>query len=153
MSAEYSMSITLQSRKAVKKIMDSLSAEQLNLIPAGFKNNIIWNCAHIISIQQTLIYGLGNQTFLVSEDQINEFTIGTTPTTRYGTPFIDHIKGQLVTTFAQTIEDVRANKFNDFRPFTTALRFEITDIESALAFNQYHEALHMGYIMGLRKFV
>ena len=51
------------------------------------------------------------------------------------------------------IADINEAKFQVFNPFLTALRFEINDLEKAVAFNQYHEALHMGHILNLRKFL
>jgi hypothetical protein len=30
--------------------------EQLNTIPEGYNNNLIWNIAHIIVVQQMLVY-------------------------------------------------------------------------------------------------
>ena len=55
MSIEANLAITLQNRKACKKILDSLSIDQINQIPTGFNNNILWNCAHILAVQQMLL--------------------------------------------------------------------------------------------------
>jgi len=39
---------------------DNYTLEQLNKIPEGFSNNLIWNIGHIIVTQQVLIYKLSN---------------------------------------------------------------------------------------------
>ncbi|MGH2624736.1 MAG: DinB family protein, partial [Sphingobacterium sp.] len=38
------------------ELIEDLNAEQLNQIPDGFTNNIIWNVGHMISSQQGLCY-------------------------------------------------------------------------------------------------
>jgi hypothetical protein len=32
--------------------------EQLNKIPEGYNNNLIWNIAHVVVVQQMLVYKL-----------------------------------------------------------------------------------------------
>lgn len=48
------------SRNLYAAYFDNYSLEQLNKIPAGFNNNLIWNIGHIIVAQQSLIYQLSN---------------------------------------------------------------------------------------------
>lgn len=153
MSIEANLAITLQNRKACKKILDSLSLEQINLIPAGFNNNILWNCAHIIAVQQMLTYGLTNQSFVFAKEFVFRFAPGTKPDGLYTEPFVSDIKAMLFSSFEQLKTDMNTDRFSVFNPFLTALKFEITDLEKAVAFNQYHEALHMGHILNIRKFL
>lgn len=46
----------INSRTAFIKLVDSLTIEQLNKIPDGYNNNIIWNFGHIVVSTQTLCY-------------------------------------------------------------------------------------------------
>ena len=46
----------INSRQAFIQLIDSLSIEQLNKIPDGYNNNIIWNFGHIVVSTQTLCY-------------------------------------------------------------------------------------------------
>ncbi|MBP6235030.1 MAG: DinB family protein [Saprospiraceae bacterium] len=153
MSIEANLAITLQNRKACKKILDSLSIDQINQIPSGFNNNILWNCAHIIAVQQMLTYGLINQAFTVDKTFVFRFSPGTKPDGWYDEPFVNEVKALLFSTFEQLREDIDTDIFQEFNPFLTALKFEINDREKAVAFNQYHEALHMGHILNIRKFL
>jgi len=41
---------------AYLKFFENYSLEQLNRIPDGFSNNLIWNIGHIIATQHKLIY-------------------------------------------------------------------------------------------------
>jgi hypothetical protein len=147
------LNIILQSRKASKKILDYLSIEQINKIPEGFNNNIIWNCGHIIVVQQMLTYGLTDIPMPVSKELLNEFMPGSKPNQFYDQNAVDNIKNLLFSTYEQLTEDIVSGKLMHIKPFMSALKFEITDIESAIAFDQYHEAMHMGIILSLRKLV
>ena len=78
---------------------------------------------------------------------------GTKPDGWYDEPFVNEVKALLFSTFEQLREDINTDIFQEFNPFLTALKFEINDREKAVAFNQYHEALHMGHILNIRKFL
>ena len=57
-------------REILLKILESHSLEQLNKIPQGFNNNIIWNIGHCVSSQQVLVYKLSGLPTMVSEEFI-----------------------------------------------------------------------------------
>ena len=65
--------IIAQTKANFLKLVDGLTVEQLNKIPAGFNNNIIWNYAHTISAQQVLCYRLAGVTPVVDENFIELF--------------------------------------------------------------------------------
>lgn len=153
MSVEANLAITIQNRKAFKRIMDSLNIDQINHIPKGFNNNILWNCAHVIAVQQMLTYGLTNQPFTVDKEFVVRFAPGTKPEGYYTETYTNEIKTMLFTSMEQLNSDIKTESFSLFNPFFTALKFEINDLEKAVAFNQYHEAMHMGHILNLRKFL
>lgn len=45
-----------QTRKAAVEGLTGFTIEQLNKIPAGFNNNIIWNLGHLTAVQEDLCY-------------------------------------------------------------------------------------------------
>lgn len=147
------LGIIIQNRKAFKKIIDGMSASQLNTIPTGFNNNIYWNVAHVIAVQQRLIYGLAGIQFTVPQDFVKEFAPGTKPERVYLAPDITYLLELLLTSSSALVSDLEEGKFTGVQPFTTALNFEIKSIEDAVSFNLFHEALHMGHILNLRKFI
>lgn len=153
MSITYSLAITLQNRKIFKKLIDSLSLEQLNGVPTGFNNNIIWNMAHVVAVQQILIYGLTSQPFTTDKSFVDAFSPGTRPSSSYDDHFVKQLQSLLFSTHEQLVEGINQGQFLNFNTYMTALKFEINDLDSALAFNQYHEALHMGHILNIRKFL
>jgi hypothetical protein len=153
MSIQTTLSITQQSRKAAIKILNSLNVEQVNTTPAGFNNNIVWNIGHMISVQQRITYGLSGLPFTTTETILKEFKPGSAPEKIYDQVFVDDLKMHLMYTLDQLQVHYAEGKFDVFTPFMTALKVELSNIDDAIAFNQYHEALHMGYVLNLMRFV
>ena len=68
---QHPLEITRTNRRLLQRILDSHSLEQLNTVPEGFKNNLIWNIAHVIVTQQLLVYKLSGLPMMVDDDMVN----------------------------------------------------------------------------------
>ena len=53
----------------------------------------------------------------------------------------------------QTINDYENGRFTDFNSYMTSPKVELNTIEDAIAFNVFHEGLHLGSIMALARAV
>lgn len=148
---EYQFEINRVSRKNVLSILDAHSLEQLNTIPEGFSNNLIWNAAHIVVTQQLLIYGLSGHPLLVPAEMVGNFRKGTRPPGYIGQQEVDQIKGYLRDLISRTEVDFKAGRFLQFKEYPTSYGITIATIEQAISFNNAHEALHLGYMMAIRK--
>ncbi len=135
------------------KILDNHSLEQLNKIPEGFSNNLIWNIAHCISSQQVLIYKLSDLPTKVSEEFINKYRKGTKPEGDVSQEEVDEIRTLLSTTLEQVQQDFSNGIFQNYNEYTTSMGFVLKNVDGALEFNNYHEGIHTGIIMSIRKFV
>jgi len=140
-------------REILLKILDNHSLEQLNKIPTGFSNNIIWNVAHCVAAQQTLVYKLSGLPTMVSEDFILKYRKGTKPEGDVSQVEVDEIKALLTATLEKTQNDFESGLFVDYNEYTTSMGFTLKNIHGALDFNNYHEGIHTGIIMCIRKFV
>lgn len=140
-------------REILLKVLEGHSLEQLNKIPEGFKNNLIWNVAHCISSQQVLVYKLSGLPTLVSDEFIDKYKKGTKPEGDVSQAEADEIKALLIKTFEQTEEDYANNVFTHYTAYTTSMGFDLTNVQDALDFVNYHEGIHTGIIMGIRKHV
>lgn len=140
-------------REIFLKVLDHHSLEQLNKIPEGFSNNLIWNIAHCISSQQVLIYKLSGLPTMASEEFIAKYRKGTKPEGDVSQVEVDEIRTLLFATLDQTEKDFEDKIFVDYHEYTTSLGFTLKDINGALDFNNYHEGIHTGIIMSIRKFV
>jgi hypothetical protein len=145
--------ITRNSRKIVADFLDNYSLEQLNKIPPGYNNNLIWNIGHILVVQQMLVYNLSGLPMMVSPEMVNTYKRGTKPERDFTQHEVDEIRNLLVSTIDQTEKDFAADIFKNYSEFTTMTGFHLRSAAEAMAFNYYHEAVHTGVMMGIRKFV
>jgi len=147
------LQMTSGHRETLIKLMDRLSVDQLNQVNTPFKNNIVWNCAHVIAIQQRLVYVLSGLRTHVGFEFVERYQMGTAPSHDLTETEITEIKLLLKESHQTVISDFEANKFTNFIPYTTKIGVELKSIEDAFAFNLYHEALHLGIILGQMKFL
>lgn len=140
-------------REILLKILDNHSLEQLNKIPPGFNNNLIWNIGHCISSQQVLVYKLSGLPTMISEEFISKYKKGTKPEGDVSQEEVDEIRGLLSTTLEKTKNDFESGLFVDFNEYTTSMGFTLRNVQDALSFNNYHEGIHTGIAMSIRKFV
>jgi hypothetical protein len=129
------------------------STAQINHIPQGFNNNLIWNAAHIISVQQMIVYGLAGHQWILDKDQVKAFKKDTKPEQNYNPFFIEQISVQLISTIDRMEEDIEADIFKTYTPFMPSMGYEVKNLEQALTFILFHDSLHMGHMINLRKFL
>ncbi len=145
--------ITRTSRKIVSQFLDNYSLEQLNKIPNGFKNNFIWNIAHIVVTQQLLVYKFSGLPMLVSDELAQKYMKGTKPELDATQADVDEIKTLLSDIINQTEEDYNNGIFKNYQEYPTSTGFVLRNVEDAMVFNNFHEGLHIGIMMSLRKLV
>ena len=63
------------------------------------------------------------------------------------------LKELLFSTIAQTQRDFDNAVFKNFMEYKVMTGFVIKNVKDAIAFNYYHEAIHTGVIMSLKKLV
>ena len=64
---------------------------------------------------------------------------------------VDYIKSILFSTLDQTEKDYKAGVFKNFTKYTVSTGSTLTNVDEALAFNNFHEGIHLGYIMAMKK--
>jgi len=148
---DWTFDITLKNRAILKSFIESFSLEELNKIPYGFNNNMIWNIAHIIASQQVLVYKLSGLPTLISNEMIEMFKKGSKPERNLTQNEVDEIKGLLFSTVEKTKEDYNNGVFKSYQNYTTSTNSTLTNVEDALGFNNFHEGIHLGYILALKK--
>ncbi|WP_422089706.1 DinB family protein [Tenacibaculum ovolyticum] len=145
--------ILKKSRELILKKIENLSIEQLHLIPDGFKNNIAWNVAHLVVTQQLLHYKLSGLNCLASDELIEGYKKGTLPTGIFSEEEFEEVKELLIGLPDTLKEDYEAGIFTEFTTYETSLGFVLDSVETAIAFNNLHEGIHLGTIMALTKLV
>jgi hypothetical protein len=137
-----SIDVIKRTRNSLLELVHQLDPQQLNQIPDGFANNIIWNMGHMISAQQGLCYFKGGLKPFMNEEFILAFQPGSRPHLPLASAEIDVIKSLFVTTMEQLENDIEANVFRTYHPWRHRLNIEMTNIHDVLCYLPYHEGLH-----------
>ena len=140
-------------RQYILENIKDLSNEQLNKVPVGFSNNIIWNLAHLVAVQQAVCYKRAGKDLKIEESYFDLFKPGTKPELIFDDGMIAKIKTMFIDNIDFLQTDYSNNQFKNYTTWTTRAGLEITNIDIAINFMMYHEGLHEGLIGALKKFV
>ena len=92
-----SLQVTIASRELLQKFIENHTLEQLNTIPEGFKNNIIWNIGHVVVTQQLLAYKLSGLSMMITDEMVSKYQKGSAPQGNVTQEEVDAIKSLLFT--------------------------------------------------------
>jgi len=143
----------INSRKAFIQLIDGLTIEQLNKIPDGFNNNIIWNFGHIVVSTQTLCYVRTGILADASSVKFNEFyKKDTRPTYSVTVEEVSELKALALDSIEKIKEDYANGVFAHATPFATSTYgVEMKSIEEILITTVGHDNVHYGYAWALKK--
>ena len=145
--------ILRQPRQFLLNIISELTPQQLNKIPEGFNNNIIWNLGHMVAAQQGICYKRTGVPIIVTEEFFETYKPGTKPGGFVEADEIAAIKQQMFTTLDQLEVDIEKGIFSTYTPAMTRYGVELTSIDDAVAFLPFHDGFHMGYVMALKRVI
>lgn len=148
---DWALDIAIKNRTLLKGFIENHSLEELNKVPEGFSNNIIWNIAHTIVTQQLLVYNLSGLPMVISEEMVSAYRKGTKTEKDLSQAEVDLIKGLLFSTIEKTKEDYDNKIFKSYTEYTVSTKSTLQNVEEAVDFNNFHEGIHLGYILALRK--
>jgi len=143
--------IIKQNRKALHYFLEHKTKDELFKIPKGFRNNIWWNIAHIVVTEQKLIYGLSGLPLHIPQELVEKYQKGTFPKDRPSDEELKTISEMLISLPQKTRSAYEAGTFVSFKSYMTSAKVELNTVEDAIAFNTFHEGLHLGTIMALAK--
>ncbi|MCE2963428.1 MAG: DinB family protein [Chitinophagales bacterium] len=149
------LTLALQTRRNFQSILESSSIAELNAIPIGFNNNVVWNIGHIVATMDILFYTLNGLIPKLDSSFIESYRKGTKPAEMFNQAMVDTLNLNLISQLERIEIDVKEGIFPQNLPkaYTTSYNFELKTLDDIIRFNQVHEALHMGIVMSLRKFV
>ncbi|MEO8147957.1 MAG: DinB family protein [Bacteroidia bacterium] len=143
-------------REFILKQISSLTPEQLNEIPTGFNNNIIWNLGHIVSATQAICYKRAALAVTVDDKYFTPFLTNTKPDKFISSEEIEVIKELLITTIDALQNDFENKIFGNYTKSENVERvygIALNNIDDAIDFLLYHDGVHSGYIFGLKHLV
>ena len=141
------------SRGLYQNFLDSYSLEQLNTIPVGMSNNLIWNIGHVIVSQQKLMYELSGLPMHIPDSLFEKYQNGSRPDGKTTQTEVDEIKKLLSEMVEKTKADFEAGIFKEFHPYQTKTGFHLGTLKEAMEFNNYHEGIHLGIMMSIKKYI
>jgi len=152
---EHVFKFIFESRHAFIQLIDSLSIEDLNKVPEGFNNNIIWNFGHIVVSTQTLSYtrtGIKEGTSWVK--YVDAYAKGTKPSYFVEQAEVDELKALAISTIAAIENDYKAGVFDIITAYETATYGAVMNtIEDVLTTSIGHDNLHLGYAVAQKRII
>lgn len=148
------LEIILSFRKKLLAKTEALSAEQLNKIPEGFGNNIIWNLAHMDAVLQALCYRNSGLPFTVDEKYVLPFLPGTKPGDFIPAAEIEIIKAQFISNVEQVNADLDKGVFKIYQKverIEKVYNIRVETIYDALSYATHHEGIHLHAVSSLMK--
>lgn len=140
-------------RKHLLQAIEELSVDQLNEVPAGFNNNIIWNLAHLIAAQQGICYVRSILEPVVDTAFCDTYKPGTKPERYIKAEEVKMIKEILLTSIDRFETDYQNKIFTQYTSVTLRYGVTLNDIEDALQFLPFHEGVHTGCIWALKRII
>lgn len=149
----WTFDICLKNRNILDGFLNQFSLDKLNKIPDGFSNNLIWNIAHVIVTQQLLVYRNSQLPMLVSDEMVAKYRKGTKAEHDVNQEEVNEIRSLLFSTLEKTQDDYFNGHFKNYIEYTVSTKSTLTNVEEALEFNNFHEGIHLGYILALKKLI
>lgn len=145
----------IDGRKAFIRLIDELSLEQLNEIPTGFNNNIIWNFGHIVVSTQTLSYTrTGIREGVSWVKYVEAYAKGSKPTYFVSQEEVNDLKEIALSSILEIEADYNAGVFKTTTPYETATYgATLNSIEDVLITSVGHDNLHYGYATAQKRII
>jgi hypothetical protein len=150
----HTLNLIHRNRRKVLEIVDGLSPEQMTKIPAGFRNHMLWNVGHLAVALQNLCYKMSGLPVLLPADAGALFGKGTAPT-EWGSaaPDPETVKAWLLPGIEALERDIARGLFTTYTPYETSMGNVLTSLPEALDHVLWHEGLHFGTLLAMRKLV
>lgn len=141
-----------RTRELFIELVESLSIEELNKIPEGFNNNIIWNFGHIIVSTHGLCYLRSAVMPDIKIPFVEKYRKGSKPESFISKEEMGALKMQAVSSLENIEKDYDTGVFKNITPYSTATySYEMNSIEEIVACCVAHESLHYGYALALKR--
>lgn len=147
------IAVLRQTRQNIINLINSYNTEQLNRIPKGFNNNLIWNFGHVLVTQQLLCYRLAGLECTFKNHLIDAYRKGSSPKGSISESEIQFFKDHCFSLIDQLEKDYAAGRFQDYNTYATSFGTTLHSIEEAITFNTIHEAMHLGTMIAMQKLV
>ena len=152
----HTLDLIRRNRLKILALVEGLSAEQLTTIPPGFRNHMLWNAGHLAVALQSLCYKMSGLPILLPAEAPAQFGKGTDPS-GWGTstplPDPEAVLAWLLPGVEALERDIARGVFVTYTPYETSMGNVLTSLPEALDHVLWHEGLHFGTLLAMRKLV
>ncbi|WP_423410570.1 DinB family protein [Heyndrickxia sp. MSNUG] len=135
-------------RNYILGVVEQVTAEEADLIPQGFNNNIRWNLGHIYLDQYLWIQALTKEKAPVAEQFKEWFGYGSSPANFTSeTPSFEELRNLLKEQPAKIKEEYGNRLEEEFPPTEMGMH----TIEQVLTRTIFHEGMHLQTILDIKK--
>lgn len=132
--------------------LSGVTPEQMQTVPEGIGHNILWNLGHVVHSLYSMTYKPCGLAMPIPETYEGLFKGGTSPKDWAETPDVDEVLGHMKNSANVIAEDLSKGTFDGFTKLDLG-GTQLTSIEQVLGFHLFHEGIHMGMCMELKKLV
>jgi len=133
-------------------LLKGLTLEQINKIPDGFSGNIAWHLGHMVSTHKGLVYQLNSAPGGLEKEFVVKYKKGSVPESPIDQAEFEFITTELLNQVDELEADLEKNDFFGANiPYSTSYNFDLNSFEEGLKFSNLHQALHLGYIMAMKR--
>lgn len=135
-------------RSRTLKWIEAVDPAIVDVIPTNFNNNIHWHIGHILLVQDRLTLRLLGKEIGFSDEYNGWFGPGTKPADWQTQPpavyfLLQELKDQTERLQQELSGNLAEKLVIPFQHYET--------VEESLGYSLYHEGVHMGYLMGLKR--
>src|SRR5476651_2655623 len=103
-----------QPRVKILEILKEFSLDQLNEVPTGFNNNILWNLGHMVAAQQGICYTRTGLPRIIDDEFFMAYKPDTKPEKYIDAAEFEKIKTVLFSTLEQLEADLKTDMFANY---------------------------------------
>ena len=140
-------------RKTLLNILEELSEEQMLRIPEPHRNSVFWNVAHLMVTQQLLMYRLSGLPLRIDERFVERYGKGARASEEVSVEDIDFVRENIIPLCDRVQQDFEKGLFQNYKPYMTSTGIELTSLDEALKFSAFHDGIHLGVVLSLKKLV
>ncbi|WP_028549758.1 DinB family protein [Paenibacillus sp. UNC451MF] len=149
MREEFTFSLIARTRDKLLKQAEQCPADQRNVVPDGFNNNILWQMGHVLTVTDGLVFGISGHPSECPASYRSFFGNGTKPADWSEEPpawetIMEQLKDQ-----PNRIQAVLSRKLSSGLTKENFMKAE--SIDELLQFHIMHESMHSGMVSGLLK--
>jgi uncharacterized damage-inducible protein DinB len=135
-------------RSYILAVVENVTADEADIIPKGFNNNIRWNLGHIYLDQYLWIQAVTKEKAAVSEQFKAWFGYGSSPANFTSeTPSLEELRTFLKDQPTKIKEDYGTRLEEEFPPTEMGMH----TIEQVLTRTIFHEGMHLQTILDIKK--